>query len=71
MCFSPCLPLSEQLQLEAVGQLHQIDEEGIVLTELQIVCVGPVQHCHGNLRLGIWNTQHGRNGVNYPEWNER
>ncbi len=46
-------PFSQKMELEAVGQLHQVDEEAIVSTQLQIIRVRPAQHCHGNLWFGI------------------
>ncbi len=46
-------PFSQKMELEAVGQLHQVDEEAIVSTQLQIIRVCPAQHCHGNLWFGI------------------
>ena len=47
-------PLSQKMQLEAVGELHQVHQEDVFLIELQLIRVGPAQHRHGDLRLGIY-----------------
>ena len=47
------------MQLEAVGELHQVHQEDVVLIELQLIRVGPAQHRHGDLRLGIYTVLEG------------
>lgn len=47
-------PLSEHLKLEAIGKFHQVDEEGVVFSQLQLVRIRPTQHRHGNLRFAIY-----------------
>lgn len=36
-----CPPFTQQVQLEAVGKLHEVYEEGIVFADLKLVCISP------------------------------